>query len=133
MKRKINNESRFRQQVLFEGLESGKVSYTDIDFIREIDNEFLIIGDVKAQGNKLPTGQRLLIERLCNKDWRFSIGVIVEHNVPVTEDIYLGECWPTEVYYNKKWRNVPGSKTDEPMLFNKFQDNIKKLLRTKKL
>ena len=75
----------------------------------------------------------MTIERLCNKDWEFSIGVIAEHNVPVTRDYYLAECWPTEIYYNKKWRTVPGSKTDEPMLFKNFQNNLKKLLNTKKI
>ena len=124
MKRKIHSEARFRQQLLFEGLESGKVSYTDIDFIREIDDKYLIIGEVKSQGNKVPIGQRLTIERLCNKDWEFSIGVIAEHNVPVTRDYYLAECWPTEIYYNKN---------DEPMLFKNFQNNLKKLLNTKKI
>ena len=133
MERKIHNQEKFRQQILFEGLESGKVSYTDIDFIREIDNKYLIIGDVKSSGQKLPIGQKLTIERLCDKDWKFSLGVIVEHNVPVTDDVYLKDCSVVEIYKNKKWITAPGAKSTNPMKFSDLQKNLSKMLDTNKI
>ena len=64
MKRTINNERRFKQQLLFEGTERGKICFTDIDFVMEIKNHSLIIGECKVKNNPITIGQKLLLQRL---------------------------------------------------------------------
>ena len=86
MKRTINNKKRFNQPLLFEGLENGTICYTDIDFLLEIDNHTLIIGECKTKGNQLTTGQKLVIQRLCDKEWKnatsFQIRAEIEKQSP---------------------------------------------------
>ena len=45
---------------------------SDIDAVLEFDNEILILIEVKYKFKKIPTGQRLLLERLCNS-WHTKI------------------------------------------------------------
>ena len=131
MIRKIYNQKRFKQPLLFEGLESGKVSYTDVDFIREIDNKYLIIGEVKTRGTVVPIGQRLLIERLCDKNWKEAVAVIVEHTVPVEEGIQLKDTLVREYRFaNKEWTVI---KTDEQKTFLEFTEILRKVINTKKI
>lgn len=122
MKRPILNKDRFNQKLLFEGLERDRISFTDIDFIQEIKGELLIVGDVKVEGQQLPTGQRLLIERLCNKDWKSSFGVVVEHNLPPNQDILLKDTIVRKVYHKKKWTTL----LNKNITFQQLEEQIKK-------
>ena len=111
MKRVIHNRSRLNQQILFEGLEYGKLSYTDLDFIQERKGKLLICGDVKVRGIELPLGQRLLIQRLCDKwsiDGSPAYGVVSEHDVSPNQDVILSQTNIREVYHNGKWEHVVG-------------------------
>ena len=121
MKRQINNRERFKQSILFEGLENNKCSFTDIDFIQEIDNHTLIVGDCKVKDNPLTMGQKILIERLCNKKWKHSFGVVVEHNVPTTEDIILKDTFVREVYVDNVWIDY----RNKNLTFEAFMDALK--------
>ena len=129
MKRQINNRERFKQSILFEGLENNKCSFTDIDFIQEIDNHTLIVGDCKVKDNPLTMGQKILIERLCNKKWKHSFGVVVEHNVPTTEDIILKDTFVRVVYVDNVWIDY----RDKNLTFEAFMDALKNNLGVKKL
>jgi hypothetical protein len=56
----IRNSKQVSQSIDFTGFENNKIHPTDIDFVFEFDNEILILGEVKKDGNDLPTGQRLV-------------------------------------------------------------------------
>ena len=129
MKRQINNKERFKQSILFEGLENNKCSFTDIDFIQEIDNHTLIIGDCKVKGNPLPIGQKILIERLCNKKWKNSFGVVVEHNIPTTKDIILEDTFVRKIYVDNVWKDYRNKK----LTFGEFMNSLRNNLGVKKL
>jgi len=111
MKRTINNKKRFNQPLLFEGLENGAICYTDIDFLLEVDNHTLIVGECKTKGNPLTTGQELVIRRLCDKEWKNAIGIVVEHDIPSDRDIMLKDTTVRKFYMNSQWKDVRDMKT----------------------
>ena len=77
----IRNRKKVRQVIDFTGVQNGKMHPSDIDAVLEFDNEILILIEVKYKFKKIPTGQRLLLERLCNS-WhtKKSIVLKVEHD-----------------------------------------------------
>lgn len=101
----IRNSIDVRQTIDFTGVQNGKIHPTDIDAVFEFDNEVLILVEIKKSGNKIPTGQRLLLERICNS-WHTHKSCVlkVEHKFyDRTKDIPLSECYVTSVYYDGKW------------------------------
>tara|TARA_A100001391_G_scaffold159303_1_gene117841 strand:- start:609 stop:1010 length:402 start_codon:yes stop_codon:yes gene_type:complete len=106
LKRPIKFEKRFKQPIIFDGLQDGLVSPTDIDFCFEVGNKFLLIGDCKKDDAPFPTGQRLVIERIVDS-WRLlkrhSIGVIAVHSTSADKPIILADTVVTKIYYKGKW------------------------------
>ena len=91
-----------------DSIKDGKIHPTDIDVVLEFNNEALILMEVKRINNKIPIGQRLVLERICN-NWRTSksIALYVTHNFKQDElDIPLQKCFVSGYYYNKKWYDV---------------------------
>ena len=133
MKRTINNERRFKQQLLFEGTERGKICFTDIDFVMEIKNHSLIIGECKVKNNPITIGQKLLLQRFCDKEWKNSIAVVVEHDTPIDIDVKLQDTIVREYYKDHVWNNV----IDRKIKFIDFYDklceswNVKELIKEK--
>ena len=126
----IRNSNQTKQGLDFTGIQNGKIHPSDIDAVLEFDNEALILVEVKRTGNPIPTGQRLLLERLCNS-WHTnkSIVLYVTHNyMDDTRDIPLTNCSVNACYYNKKWIDVD----NEPLriVLNKlgFNWDIDKLI-----
>lgn len=104
----IRNSNQTKQGIDFTGIEYGKIHPTDIDAVLEFDNEALILMEVKKKGNKIPTGQRLVLERIANS-WHTnkSIVLYVTHSFENdNKDIPLSLCNVDSVYINKEWRNV---------------------------
>ena len=126
----IRNSNQTKQGLDFTGIQNGKIHPSDIDAVLEFDNEALILMEVKRTGNSIPTGQRLLLERLCDS-WHTnkSIVLYVTHNyMDDSRDIPLTTCSVNACYYNKKWIDVD----NEPlrMVLNKlgFNWDIDKLI-----
>lgn len=104
----IRNKNQVKQAIDFTGIENGVIHPTDIDAVFEFDNEILILIEVKKRGSKIPTGQRLVLERICEA-WRTpkSIVLYVTHEFEETKDIPLQDCY-VEQYYTQqtKWRKL---------------------------
>ena len=62
----IRNSSQVKQAIDFSGVQNGKIHPSDIDAVFEFDYQALILMEVKRIGNDIPTGQRLLLERICD-------------------------------------------------------------------
>ena len=62
----IKYRKRFNQPIVFNGLQDGVISPTDIDFVFEVDNKFLLIGECKVEGKDLTVGQKLVLQRLVD-------------------------------------------------------------------
>jgi hypothetical protein len=126
----IRNSNQTKQGLDFTGIQNGKIHPSDIDAVLEFDNEALILMEVKRTGNPIPTGQRLLLERLCDS-WHTnkSIVLYVTHDyMDDSRDIPLTTCSVNSCYYNKKWMDVD----NEPLriVLNKlgFNWDIDKLI-----
>jgi len=101
----IRNRKKVRQVIDFTGVQNGKMHPSDIDAVLEFDNDILILIEVKYKFKKIPTGQRLLLERICDS-WhtKKSIVLKVEHDYESDEEnIPLENCKVTAIYYDKKW------------------------------
>ena len=104
----IRNSKQVRQTIDFTGVQSGKIHPTDIDVVLEFNNEVLILMEVKRKGNIIPTGQRLVLERIANS-WHTNKSVVfyVTHDFKNDEkDIPLHKCNVESIYLNKKWKSA---------------------------
>lgn len=104
----IRNTKQIRQTIDFTGIESGKIHPTDIDVVLEFDNEVLILMEVKRKGNKIPIGQRLVLERIADSWHTHKVVVLyVTHNFKNDDkDIPLNECNVDSIYINKEWKEA---------------------------
>jgi|TARA_R110000787_G_scaffold179248_2_gene290974 hypothetical protein len=123
MKSLIRNSNQTKQGLDFTGIENGKIHPSDIDAVLEFNNEALILIEVKRVNNNIPTGQRLLLERICNS-WHTekSVVLFVTHDFKQDEkDIPLNECKVELCFYKNKWIKV--NKTDLKIVLNKLGEN----------
>ena len=111
----LNNSNLAKQGIDFSGLQWGKIHPSDVDLVLEIKNEVLILGEFKYKGSEIPTGQRLMLERLCNS-WHTGKSFIIfahhEHDDETT-NIPLLKCEVYKLYYQGKWYNRSGSVKDK--------------------
>jgi hypothetical protein len=100
----IRDEAQVVQAIDFKGVENNKIHPSDIDAVFEFNNELLILMEVKKKGIPIPTGQKLLLERLCDS-WHNDKAVVlkVEHSV-LKGAIPLSSCLVTEIYYQGSWK-----------------------------
>jgi len=63
----IRNRNQVKQVIDFTGVQNGKMHPSDIDFVLEFDERILILGEVKRRYNEIPTGQRLILERIVDR------------------------------------------------------------------
>ena len=102
----IRNSKQVKQSIDFTSVESGIIHPTDIDAVLEFDNEVLILMEVKRKGNKIPIGQRLVLERIANS-WATKKAVVlyVTHNFKNDDkDIPLKHCKVNAIYLDKVWK-----------------------------
>ena len=118
----IKYRKRFNQPIVFNGLQDGVISPTDIDFVYEVDNKFLLIGECKVEGKDLTIGQKLVLQRLVD-NWtaagKLAIAYYVTHNFHPDDDVVLSECNVHSVYTSGQWqrKNI------------KFRDSLMKLAK----
>ncbi len=116
----IKNRKRIKQVIDFTGIQNGKLHPSDIDAVLEFDNEALILIEVKHKFNKIPIGQRLLLERICDS-WHTDKSAVlkVEHDFDNDKDILLDKCRVSGIYYNKEWTYYKDTKD-----FKKFVNKM---------
>jgi hypothetical protein len=125
----IRNSKQVKQVIDFTGVQNGKIHPSDIDAVLEFDNDALILIEVKRKYNKIPTGQRLLLERI-NNSWHNqekAIVLKVTHTYKDdTRDIPLEECCVEVCYYKGVWSERTGTLIEVLNKLGKAWD-IKKL------
>lgn len=106
----IRNHREVVKSIDFTGVQNGKIHPTDIDCVLEFDNDILILIETKKAGNEIPTGQRILLERLIDS-WHTNHGIALK--VEYTDEeigavsIKLNRCMVTKYYINKTWYDAP--------------------------
>jgi hypothetical protein len=101
----IRNSNRTKQGLDFTGVQNGKIHPSDIDAVLEFDNDVLILIESKYKGSKIPTGQRILLERICDS-WhtKKSCVIKIEHDFDKDDiDVPIERCKVTAVYFNGVW------------------------------
>jgi len=104
----IRNSKQVKQSIDFEGIGDNKLHPTDIDAVFEFNNEILILIEVKKINNKVPLGQKLTLERICDS-WHTNkaLVLVVHHNFINDEiDIPLYKCYTKKIYYKNKWFDI---------------------------
>lgn len=106
----IHNESNLRQIVDFNGLRYGPISPTDIDAQLEFDNRLFIFIEAKFGDAKVPIGQRLALERMCDAihapPHRYAVVLVASHQTEKGKNIDLGAAKLTAYRYGGKWKNA---------------------------
>jgi len=126
----IRNVNQTKQALDFTGIQNGKIHPTDIDAVLEFDNEVLILIEVKRFNNDIPTGQRLVLERICDS-WKTKKSIVLLVNVNVLNDvdsIPMVNGFVTKYYINGKWNDLKSDNKIKSVLNKLGQKwNIKKL------
>lgn len=99
----IKNEKRAKQLVLFDGVESGRIHPTDMDWYLEYHDEKFIFGELKlAKGSDFPKGQKTALSRTADaiyESGRDAICVVSVHGVEnPDEPIILAETIVSQYY-----------------------------------
>ena len=93
----IRNREHAGQIRLFAGMRWGTITPTDIDGLIDFGGEAFVIIETKYGDAKLPTGQRLALERLADvisSTGRPCVALVASHHS--SGDIVVGECQVTE-------------------------------------
>lgn len=117
----IRNSNQVKQSIDFSGFQNGKIHPSDIDAVLEFDNEALILIEVKRKHNEIPTGQRLLLERICDS-WhtqKSTVLFVIHEFKDETKDIPLSECFLKSYYFNGVWSEAK-SETNLKSALNKL-------------
>jgi hypothetical protein len=125
----LRNSKQAKQAIDFDGIQNGKIHPTDIDAVLEFDNDALILMEVKRVGNKIPIGQKLVLERICDSWHNYKCIVLyITHDFKNDDkDIPMEQCSVDEYYYNKKWKKSSNKELKKVLnAFGKVWD-IKKL------
>ena len=102
----IINMEKFKQGLIFGDIEYDGMRPSDIDLVMEARDECWIIAEIKTEGKEVPTGQRLMLERLYNdleKSGKPVLCVVANHNHPVDEDIDAANCIIEKAWNGKRW------------------------------
>lgn len=110
----IRNLTFTRQRADFSGLRFGSIRPTDIDGLIEFENRCCIYMETKHGEADLPTGQRLALERVCDK-WGDSGIVLVMRNVVTATPAptyRIADLPVVEYRHRGEWKPaIPGEKT----------------------
>ena len=101
----IRNRKKVRQVIDFTGVQNGRMHPSDVDAVLEFNNDVLILMEVKYRRRPIPTGQRLLLERIVDS-WHTdrSCALKVEHEFTNDdENIPLHTCLVTGFYNRRHW------------------------------
>lgn len=101
----IRNLAYARQRADFTGLRFGNITPTDVDGLIEFEGRCCIFMETKHGEAELPLGQRLALERNCEK-WGTNGIVLVMRNAQTgnTSPTYkIGELPVADYHYDGKW------------------------------
>ena len=105
----IKNWDLANQRVDFTEFQNGKTRPCDIDGVLEYNNEILILLEIKRFGCVIPTGQRLVLERIADRWGEKAVVIFATHQYDnPTTDIPAQWCSVEAIYNNGKWRENIG-------------------------
>ena len=122
---------RIKQVISFDGLQFGVISPTDIDGCIEYRDKALILLEYKLRGYKMPTGQRLCLERIADDvemSGRKATVFLCEHDVTdVDKPVDAKSAIVKAVYYKHKWYKGNGQDVKQHIMrFIRFVNDTKR-------
>jgi len=101
----IRNRDRKQQIIDFSGLRYGLITPTDIDGVIEYKNSCFLFMEFKCSfGAKIPAGQRIALERLCDGLDRPAILIHAVHDAQIGQDINARNSFVYRYYWKGKWK-----------------------------
>ena len=88
----------------FSGLRFGTITPTDLDGLIEYKDRGYVLIEVKYGETRLPDGQRLALERLCDDLQKTKPALLVIGSHHSRGDIDVAQAVVTEYRYNTQWR-----------------------------
>jgi hypothetical protein len=129
MKTLVKNLEKLKRPIIFDNV-GGKCTATDMDFLFEFYNKFLICGEIKEKSKDITVGQKITLTRLvdCWNKVEGNIGIIIfaQHN-PDNKIIMLADCIVNKVYINGKWKPIENTTVSEFIQMFAEKYNIKHL------
>lgn len=127
----IRNSNQVRQTIDFSGVQNKNMHPSDIDAVLEFDDQVLILMEIKYKGTPIPTGQKLMLQRIVDS-WHIGVkkGIVlkIEHSFMVSnKDIPLSKCFVTAFYYNGAWKELK-----KPQKFVPYLNQLGKLFNSDK-
>ncbi len=118
----IKDKKRIKQICDFNGLRFGSISPTDIDFFLDFKNQVFVFGELKYKDAKVPIGQMLALERLCDAtqgSGKTAVAIIAVHQAESEADIDVATALVLKYRYKNKW-HLPMQKTTVKNAIVKF-------------
>ena len=113
----VKHRDRMKQIICFDGLDFGSITPMDIDGVVEYHDKAVVFLEYKLKGCKMPTGQRICIERLVNdvcKAGKVGCALLAEHEVyNADDDVVAGNAIVKSVYWSGNWHDSDGSTVSE--------------------
>ena len=113
----VKHRDRMKQIICFDGLDFGSITPMDIDGVVEYHDKAVVFLEYKLKGCKMPTGQRICIERLVNdvcKAGKVGCALLAEHEVyNADDDVVAGDAIVKSVYWSGNWHDSDGSTVSE--------------------
>lgn len=95
-----------KKSILFHGMKFGSITPTDIDIFMDFGDWLFVIAEAKYNGAKMPYGQRLAIQRLCDASQdgtrRYACAFLLSHNQH--EDVDISKALVKEYRWLGSWR-----------------------------
>jgi len=105
----IRNRQYGTQVQDFSGLRFGNITPTDLDGLIEYKNRGYVLIETKYRDSKLPDGQRLALERLCDDLQRIKPTLLIIAWHETDGDIDVAETSVAEYRFKRKWRVRKGT------------------------
>lgn len=113
----VKHRDRMKQIICFDGLDFGSITPMDIDGVVEYHDKAVVFLEYKLKGCKMPTGQRVCIERLVNdvcRAGKVGCALLAEHEVyNADDDVVAGDAIVKSVYWSGNWHDSDGSTVSE--------------------
>jgi hypothetical protein len=122
----IGNRGKAKQLRDFSGLVFGKITPTDVDALIEYHGICYVIIEAKTGTAKMPFGQRLALERICDdlQKSKPTILILATHDTPEDEDVDYSSMIVLEYRYEGVWKTTKTAKTTRKLIeefFNQME------------
>jgi hypothetical protein len=113
----IRDKDRARQVRNFSGMLYGTITPTDIDGLIEYRNKCYVLFEEKFGDAKLPRGQELALERICDDlgAKKPTIFIVASHNTEPEQDIDVANSQVVKFRFESRWYPIKNKMTTKEL------------------